>query len=244
MARLTKGIEDLPADQQKAEIEKRAAEHEASYKEFTKGDNKISDENSKKQRVSEFAGQTAKAMAKFLTPAGKKDFAPNKGAFENGSRIDENGKAISENDFVTLKEKVKQLRKEKNEAEIKKINDAPSAYLNSNSYKNQKSNNESTEKNNQDNSTGTMLEGVSNDRNQKEGQQDSTELRTQEEEIKLDLNFVAEKDLPKVDKPAKNKDGVIIGTKPVTNPALSAEQKAIKDKLETLKDLLKCLTKK
>ncbi len=129
LARLTKGIEDLPADQQKAEIEKIAAEHEASYKEFTKGDNKISDENSKKQRVSEFAGQTEKAMAKFLTPAGKKAFAPNKGPFENGSRIDENGKAISENDFVTLKEKVKQLRKEKNEAEIKKINDGPRAYL-------------------------------------------------------------------------------------------------------------------
>ena len=131
LARLTKGIENLPADQQKAEIEKRAAEHEASYKEFTKGENKISDENSKKQRVSEFAGQTAKAMAKFLTPKGKEAFAPNKGPFENGSRIDENGNAISENDFITLKEKVKQLRKEKNEAEIKKINEAPAAYLNS-----------------------------------------------------------------------------------------------------------------
>lgn len=131
LSRLTKGIDELPADQQKAEIEKRAAEHEASYREFTKGDNKISDENSKTQRVSEFASTTSRAMSKFLTPKGKEEFAANKGAFENGSRIDENGKAISENDFVTLKEKVKQLRKEGKLAEIKKINDGPSAYLKS-----------------------------------------------------------------------------------------------------------------
>jgi hypothetical protein len=72
-----------------------------------------------------------KSMSEFLV--NPKKYADNKGDFENGSRIDENGEVITENDFVTLKEKVKELNKNKeaNKEEVIKINAAPRVYLES-----------------------------------------------------------------------------------------------------------------
>lgn len=129
LERLTQNLPTEPAERD-AEIKRRAEAHGAAYDAFTQTPgNEIADKNKTVPRVKNFGGQTEKAMKKFLTPEGKQEFKADKGAFENGSRIDENGKTISENDFVELKEKVKALRKENNLAEIAKINSAPRAYL-------------------------------------------------------------------------------------------------------------------
>ena len=282
--RLTAGIKDLPVAEQKAEIEKRAAAHEKSYQEFTKGENKISESNSKAERVSEFGKLTANAMQKFLKePAG---FQADSGDFANGKRKDENGVSISENDFVTLKEKVKELRKQKNTKEIDKINAAPRAYLDSlvktdwnklsmqeklalakenlpevekmsdldavkvadqNAKQLLQKLNNSKNENAKENTNGkVVLEGVQQTGNENQGGQDSEQLRKEEKVAaaveSMDLNFIKEKNLPKVSKVAKNKDGVVVGKKPVPNPELVKQQKSIKEKLDNLKKFVECLT--
>lgn len=283
--RLTKGIAELPLSEQKAEIEKRAEAHEKSYREFAKGENKISDSNSNVQRVSEFGSLTANAMKKFMkNPA---DFQADSGDFANGKRKDENGVSISENDFVTLKEKVKQLRKEKNTAEIDKINAAPRAYLDSIVKRDwdklsmqeklalakenlpevgkmsdldavkvadqnaklllQKLNKSNNENAKESTNGEVVLEGVSKTGNENQGGQNSEQLRKEKEVAaaveSMDLNFVEDKSLPKISKATKNKEGVILpGKKLVPNPELVKAQKAIKEKLETLKKFVECLT--
>ena len=127
LQRLTDGIEILPKYIQAAEIESRAKAHDESYQSFLQGENALSKENAKAKRVTDFGGLTTKAMNEFLV--NPKKYADNKGDFENGSRIDENRKVITENDFVTLKQKVQELRKNGDDAEIAKINAAPRAYL-------------------------------------------------------------------------------------------------------------------
>ena len=92
-----------------------------------------------------------------------------------------------------------------------------------------------------------LLEGVQQTGNENQGGKDSEQLRKEKEIAaaveSMDLNFVEDKSLPKISKATKNKEGVILpGKKLVPNPELVKAQKTIKEKLETLKKFVECLT--
>jgi len=130
LKRLADGISELPADQQATEIERRAKEHADSYNEYLK-ENPVNDETAALPRVAEFEKQTADAMTKFLEKpeewTGKEE---NK--FENGGRIDENGKMLSEQTYIDLKEHIVKLREDGDTETIDIINKQPAKYYEEN----------------------------------------------------------------------------------------------------------------
>jgi len=130
LKRLADGISELPADQQATEIERRAKEHADSYKEYLK-ENPVNDETVALPRVAEFETQTADALKKYVNDAESwKGREENK--FENGGRIDENGKMLSEQTYIDLKEHIVKLRQDGDIETIDIINKEPAKYYEEN----------------------------------------------------------------------------------------------------------------
>ena len=207
LERLSKGLENLTDTERKIEIERRAKLHDDSYK--SKFDSIMVAENKTLPRYDKFAGQTAKAIEKFINrneEQVKNDETRKAPTFENGARIDENGNALNENEYVELKEKVKALRKDGNLDEIAKINKAPKQY-----YDNLKENTK-LDKNNTDgeqraDTTGeTETQTTSNTTGDSSIQQDTTTYESKKGGKGSRNTKRVGNRTPKADRKIKNKD--------------------------------------